>query len=92
MDQPPNPIASGAEGGRGGPAGSGATAGRRATAARGATAGRGALWLGLLILYIVWGSTYLGISVAVETIPPFIMAAARFLIAGIVLLGWSILR
>ncbi|MEJ7749191.1 MAG: EamA family transporter, partial [Candidatus Limnocylindrales bacterium] len=68
------------------PAGSGAAGGR------GATTGRGALWLGLLILYVVWGSTYLGISVAVETIPPFIMAAARFLIAGTVLLGWSFLR
>ena len=32
-------------------------------------ASRGRLWLGLLVLYIVWGSTYLGIAVAVETIP-----------------------
>ncbi|MEX1170761.1 MAG: EamA family transporter [Chloroflexota bacterium] len=48
------------------------------------------IWLGLLILYVVWGSTYLGIAIAVDTIPPFIMAAVRFLIAGFVLLGWSI--
>ena len=48
--------------------------------------------MGLLILYVVWGSTYLGIAIAVETIPPFLMAATRFLIAGIVLLTWSVVR
>jgi drug/metabolite transporter (DMT)-like permease len=50
------------------------------------------IWVGLLILYLVWGSTYLGIAVAVDTIPPFLMAAVRFLIAGLVLLGWSVAR
>ena len=50
------------------------------------------VWLGMLVLYLVWGSTYLGIAIAVETIPPFVMAAIRFLLAGGVLLGWSILR
>ena len=50
------------------------------------------IWVGLLILYVVWGSTYLGIAVAVDTIPPFLMAASRFLIAGAVLLAWSIAR
>ena len=50
---------------------------------------RGRLWLGMLVLYVVWGSTYLGIAIAVQTIPPFLMAATRFLIAGTVLLGWS---
>ncbi|HSK52985.1 MAG TPA: EamA family transporter, partial [Clostridia bacterium] len=53
---------------------------------------RGPLWLGLLVLYVVWGSTYLGIAVAVETIPPVLMAAIRFALAGIVLLSWSVLR
>jgi drug/metabolite transporter (DMT)-like permease len=53
---------------------------------------RGRLWLGLLILYLVWGSTYLGIAVAVDTIPPFLMAATRFAIGGAVLLAWSIAR
>lgn len=38
-------------------------------------------------VYLVWGSTYLGIRVAVETIPPFAMAASRFFIAGLLLLG-----
>jgi drug/metabolite transporter (DMT)-like permease len=50
------------------------------------------LWLGLLVLYVVWGSTYLGIRIAVETIPPFLMAASRFLAAGVVLFAWSLLR
>ena len=53
---------------------------------------RGTIWLGLLVLYVVWGSTYLGIAIAVETIPPFLMAAVRFAIAGTVLMTWSILR
>jgi len=53
---------------------------------------RGAIWLGLLVLYVVWGSTYLGIAIAVETIPPFLMAAIRFVIAGTVLMAWSLVR
>jgi drug/metabolite transporter (DMT)-like permease len=51
-----------------------------------------AIGLGLLVLYLVWGSTYLGIAVTIESIPPFLMAATRFLIAGLALLGWSWLR
>jgi drug/metabolite transporter (DMT)-like permease len=50
------------------------------------------VWVGLLILYLVWGSTYLGIAIAIDTIPPFAMAAVRFLIAGSVLVGWSVAR
>jgi drug/metabolite transporter (DMT)-like permease len=46
----------------------------------------------MLVLYVVWGSTYLGISIAVETIPPFLMAAVRFFLAGLLLLTWSIAR
>jgi drug/metabolite transporter (DMT)-like permease len=38
-------------------------------------------------IYLIWGSTYLGIRVAVETIPPFLMGASRFLIAGAVLMA-----
>lgn len=51
-----------------------------------------ALWAAMATIYVVWGSTYLGIAVAVETIPPFIMGAARFAIAGSVLLAWEVLR
>ncbi len=39
-------------------------------------------------IYLVWGSTYLGIRFAVETIPPFLMGAGRFMIAGVVLYAW----
>ncbi len=42
-------------------------------------------------LYLVWGSTYLGIRFAIESIPPFLMAGARFLLAGIIMfaIAWS---
>ena len=46
------------------------------------------LWTALLALYIVWGSTYLAIRFAVETIPPFMHASMRFLISGIILYLW----
>ncbi|MCL4275485.1 MAG: EamA family transporter [Anaerolineales bacterium] len=46
-------------------------------------------WIALLALYIVWGSTYLGIKVAIETIPPFFHAAVRFLASGIILVIWQ---
>jgi drug/metabolite transporter (DMT)-like permease len=52
----------------------------------------GPIWLGMLVLYVVWGSTYLGIAIAVDSVPPFVMAAIRFLIAGAVLMAWSIAR
>ena len=42
-------------------------------------------------IYIVWGSTYLAIKYAVETVPPFLMTGARFLVAGIVLYAWSLI-
>jgi drug/metabolite transporter (DMT)-like permease len=46
------------------------------------------IWLALLSLYVVWGSTYLAIRFTVETIPPFLSAGIRFLISGIILLIW----
>ncbi|HZU12536.1 MAG TPA: drug/metabolite exporter YedA [Chloroflexota bacterium] len=46
---------------------------------------RPAVPLALLALYLIWGSTYLAIRIAVETVPPFLMSGARFLVAGIVL-------
>jgi drug/metabolite transporter (DMT)-like permease len=39
-------------------------------------------------LYVVWGSTYLAIRFAVESLPPFLMAGVRFLLAGTVLYAW----
>ena len=51
------------------------------------------LWiiLAFAALYLIWGSTYLGIRFAIETIPPFLMAGARFLIAGMIMyaIAWS---
>ncbi|WP_440222228.1 drug/metabolite exporter YedA [Dokdonella sp. MW10] len=41
--------------------------------------------LSLLALYLIWGSTYLAIRIALESWPPFLMAALRFLVAGAVL-------
>jgi drug/metabolite transporter (DMT)-like permease len=46
------------------------------------------IWMALIALYIVWGSTYLAIRFAVETIPPFMSAGLRFLISGIILFVW----
>src|SRR2546430_9324191 len=42
-------------------------------------------------LYLIWGSTYLGIRFAIEPIPPFLMAGTRFLIAGLIMyaIAWS---
>ncbi len=41
------------------------------------------------VIYFVWGSTYLFIRFAIETIPPFVMAGARHTLAGLILYGWS---
>jgi drug/metabolite transporter (DMT)-like permease len=46
------------------------------------------LWIALISLYIVWGSTYLAMRYVVETIPPFMYAGIRFLIAGAILFIW----
>jgi drug/metabolite transporter (DMT)-like permease len=42
-------------------------------------------WLSLLVIYVVWGSTYLGIRIVVREIPPFLGAALRFSSAGLVM-------
>jgi len=43
-------------------------------------------------LYIIWGSTYLAIFLAIKSIPPFLMAGGRFFIAGLVLYSWCRLQ
>ena len=42
-------------------------------------------------LYVIWGSTYLGIKFSIQTIPPFLMAGGRFVLAGIIMyaIAWS---
>jgi drug/metabolite transporter (DMT)-like permease len=44
--------------------------------------------LAFAIIYFVWGSTFLAIRVGVREVPPFLLAAMRFLIAGLVLYVW----
>lgn len=48
-------------------------------------ASRGVLITAFATVYLVWGSTYLGIRFAVETLPPLLMGGARFLAAGLIL-------
>jgi len=50
-------------------------------------------WRGLVVaafaaVYLIWGSTYLAIRFAVETLPPFLMGGARFAISGLILYIW----
>jgi len=46
--------------------------------------------LAFAIIYFVWGSTYLAIRVGVREVPPLLLAAMRFLVAGLVLYGWMV--
>jgi len=48
--------------------------------------------LAFATIYLVWGSTFLAIRVGVREVPPFLLAAMRFIAAGTVLYGWTILR
>src|SRR2546425_8998105 len=45
--------------------------------------------LGFAAIYLIWGSTYLGIRYAVETIPPLLMMGIRHTVAGILVYGWA---
>jgi drug/metabolite transporter (DMT)-like permease len=49
------------------------------------------VWLAMLAIYVIWGSTYLGIRFAIESIPPFLHAGIRFFIAAVLILGWRFL-
>lgn len=53
---------------------------------------RSALVAAFAAIYVIWGSTYLGIAVALESLPPFTLAAFRFLAAGGVLTVWALSR
>jgi drug/metabolite transporter (DMT)-like permease len=50
------------------------------------------LVLAFFAIYVLWGSTYLAIRVAVETVPPLLAAGVRFVIAGTVLFLWARMR
>jgi drug/metabolite transporter (DMT)-like permease len=47
---------------------------------------------GLAAIYLIWGSTYLGVRYAIETLPPLVMAGMRVTTAGLILYGWTRLR
>lgn len=53
---------------------------------------RPAVWAALVAVYVIWGSTYLGIEVAGRTFPPLLMLSARFILAGALLYAWAIRR
>src|SRR2546430_3552202 len=48
--------------------------------------------LAFAIIYFVWGSTFLAIRIGVREVPPFLLAAMRFLVAGLLLYGWMLAR
>jgi drug/metabolite transporter (DMT)-like permease len=50
------------------------------------------VWIALGLVYVLWGSTYFGIKIAVETIPPFLAAGSRFLVAALLLAAILTLR
>lgn len=53
---------------------------------------RASIWAALIAVYIIWGSTYLAIRFVVETMPPFLSAGVRFVIAGGVLFAFRRVR
>ena len=46
----------------------------------------------LAIVYVVWGSTYMGMAVAIRTLPPLVMSSLRFFVAGAILFAWAYAR
>ncbi len=53
---------------------------------------RARVWTALAAVYVLWGSTYLGILIAIRSIPILLLGAGRFLVAGLLLYVWSIRR
>src|SRR3981081_1942545 len=51
-----------------------------------------AIWSALAAVYVIWGSTFLAIAIAVQTLPPLFSAGLRFCLAGAVLLGFIAVR
>ena len=59
------------------------------TSGSGTRPSRAKVILAFAAVYIIWGSTYLGIRFAIETLPPFLMAGARFSLAGAIMFAWA---
>jgi drug/metabolite transporter (DMT)-like permease len=55
-------------------------------------ASKAGVWFAYFLIYVVWGSTYYFIGVALAGLPPFLLGAIRFSIAGILLLSWCCIR
>ena len=55
------------------------------------TRSRVLILLAFAAVYLIWGSTYLAIRYAIETLPPFLMAGTRFLSAGVILFTWALI-
>jgi len=53
---------------------------------------RAKVWIALGTVYLIWGSTYLGIKLAGETIPPLFAAGTRFVAAGLLMAGFAAIR
>lgn len=53
------------------------------------SASRAKLVAAFAAIYVIWGSTYLAILIAIQTLPPLLMAGARFLVAGLLLFAWA---
>jgi drug/metabolite transporter (DMT)-like permease len=53
---------------------------------------RALIILAFAAVYLIWGSTYLAIKYAIDTLPPLLMAATRFLLAGAILFTWANFR
>jgi drug/metabolite transporter (DMT)-like permease len=66
--------------------------GTRATTSGRAPAAAAQIWAALWAVYVIWGTTYLAIRVANQTLPPLIAAGIRFAIAGAALYAWSVRR
>src|SRR3954462_8317588 len=50
------------------------------------------VWLALATIYVVWGSTFLAITVAIRDVPPFLAMGIRHVTAGALLLAWALPR
>jgi drug/metabolite transporter (DMT)-like permease len=48
--------------------------------------------LAFAAVYVLWGSTYLAIRLAIQTLPPFAMTGTRFTLAGLILFTWAVLK
>lgn len=50
------------------------------------------IYIALGLVYVVWGSTFLGVKYAINVLPPFLVSCTRFLIGGVLLFGFTLLR